>query len=116
MRVLWERHPMTAKDVADAVGPRNGWSERTVKTLLGRLVKKGAVRFREDGKRYLYSPRISQRVMVRAESRSFVDRVYGGEASPLLAQIIGESELSADQIAALRKLLDEKQGDDGGAE
>lgn len=111
MTVLWAKSPMTATEVAAAVGPENEWSERTVKTLLGRLVKKGALRFKEDGKRYLYSPRISRRVMVREESRSFVDRVFGGDASPLLAQIVKDHHLSPGEIDALRRLLDEKEAD-----
>lgn len=110
MRIIWDGHPVTASEVAAAVGPRTGWSERTVKTLLGRLVRKGALRFKEDGKRYLYSPRISQRVMVREESRTFVDRVCGGQASPLLAQIVKDHDLTPDEIDALRRLLDEKEG------
>jgi BlaI family penicillinase repressor len=108
MNVVWDRHPVSANDVAETLEPRTGWSSRTVKTLLGRLVKKGALAFREEGRRYLYRPRVERTAMVTRESRTFIHRVLGGQASPLIAQIVDDCELSAEEIAALRRLLDEK--------
>ena len=110
MRVVWDQHPITAVEVAELVEPRTGWTERTVKTLLSRLVQKGALRFKSEGKRYQYRPAVSRSAMIRAESRSFLDRVFDGQASPFLAQIVRQSKLSPDEIAQLKKLLDEKGG------
>jgi len=108
MHVLWERSTATAQDVHAALDRGRQWSPRTVKTLLSRLVKKGALRFEVEGKRYLYRPRVSREQCVRAESRSFADRVLGGSASPLIATFLRESKLSPREIDELRALLDEK--------
>ena len=56
MNVLWESSPRTANEVADELCERMKWHPKTVKTLLGRLVTKGALRYREEGNRYLYRP------------------------------------------------------------
>jgi BlaI family penicillinase repressor len=108
MHVVWERGTATAQEVHEALDRGRRWSPRTVKTLLSRLVKKGALQFEVDGKRYLYRPRVSREQCVRAESRSFADRVLGGSASPLIATFLRESKLSAREIEELRALLDEK--------
>ena len=82
MKVLWESSPRTASDVVEALCEPMQWHPKTVKTLLGRLVKKGVVRFREEGNRYLYRPAFERERYVEQESRSFVDRVFGGDATP----------------------------------
>ncbi|MDF1800903.1 MAG: BlaI/MecI/CopY family transcriptional regulator [Planctomycetota bacterium] len=115
MLLLWERAPRTANDVAATLGPVHDWNERTVKTLLARLVKKGALAATPDGKRYLYEPAISRDACVRRETRSFLDRVFGGSASPLLAHFVREGELGAGELEELRALLDAEAGEPGGA-
>jgi BlaI family penicillinase repressor len=108
MRVVWERHPITARQVVEALAGIRDWSDRTVKALLARLVKKGALGFRETGPRYEYHPLLSRDECVSAESRDFLERVHDGEVSPLLRHFLAESKLSADDIADLRRMLDER--------
>lgn len=108
MSVVWDEHPVAASRVCAVVGPRKGWVDRTVKTLLGRLVRKGALGFRVAGRHYLYHPKVSREDCVRAESKSFGRRVFGGETSPMLLNMIREADLSAEEVAELRRILDEK--------
>ena len=111
MRVLWQRgkDPLTAQEIVDELAPRKEWSPRTVKTMLNRLVKKGALGFKAEGKRYLYSAKVSQEQCVRQESRSFLDRVFGGSAAPMLNYFVQNAKLSDQEMAELRKLLDSKR-------
>lgn len=111
MNVLWEQSPGTAMDVSEALKEKTDWSPKTVKTLLGRLVRKGVLRFREEGNRYVYTPAIPRQRYVREESASFVDRVFGGESTPALMHFVRTSRLSQEDIDELRRILDEKQGD-----
>lgn len=104
MNVLWEQSPRTALDVAEALQRH----PKTVKTLLGRLARKGVLRYREDGNRYLYSAAIPRQRYVREESASFIDRVFGGETTPALVHFVRSSRLSQDEIDELRRILDEK--------
>ena len=105
MTVLWESSPLTGSEVAERVGGH----PKTVKTLLGRLVKKGVLRYREEGNRYLYRPVFPRERYVAEESRSFVDRVFGGEATPALLHFVEAAELTEDDIRELREILERKE-------
>src|SRR3954463_2829046 len=109
MQVLWQASgPLTANDVVDRIAKPNGWNPRTVKTLLNRLVKKGALGFQAEGKRYHYTPRVSRDACVRRESRSFLARVFGRAVGPMLAQFVDEAPLTPDEIRKLREILDRR--------
>lgn len=109
MNSIWEDPPRTAQQVCESLAPQKGWSDRTVKTLLGRLLKKGVLGFEREGARYLYHPLRSRDECVRQEHRSLLERVHGGEASPMLAHFLRESDLSSNEIEELKRILDEKE-------
>jgi BlaI family penicillinase repressor len=111
MRVVWENHPIDAASVAAEVKGRRDWSEQTVKTLLSRLVRKGALGYDVEGKRYLYRPAVSRSESVRRASRSFVERVFGGATRPALLQFVRESDLSPEEIEELERLLEGRDGE-----
>ena len=73
MRVVWQHREVTAADVIEQLVPETGWNHRTVRTLLGRLVDKGALVAEEEGNRYVYRSKGTERRCVRDESRSFVE-------------------------------------------
>jgi BlaI family transcriptional regulator, penicillinase repressor len=105
MEVLWADSPLTASEVAERVDPTRGWSERTVKTMLGRLLAKGALLHQEDGRRYLYRPAVERSDYAARETRRLVDRLFGGRAAPLVAQLAQEEALTDTDIAELEALL-----------
>lgn len=109
MDLVWAKHPQSAGDVARALAPQQDWSEATVKTLLSRLVKKGALKFEREGKRYLYSPAVGREACVRDEAKSFADRVFGGKSSPMLSWFVEEAPLTDEEIEELQQLLARKK-------
>jgi BlaI family transcriptional regulator, penicillinase repressor len=109
MALVWERSPVAAGEIVDSLSQRRGWHSRTTRTLLDRLVKKGALKATLVGKRYLYEPLLSLNACIRQESRSFLERVFGGEAAPMLLYLVRESKLSSDEIKELKRLLSEKE-------
>jgi predicted transcriptional regulator len=106
MEVLWETSPLSAADVGQRLEGARDWSLQTVKTLLSRLVAKGAVAAEEDGRRYLYAPLVDRADHSIRESRRLVDRLFGGRVSPLVAQLAEAETLSDDDIAELKALID----------
>jgi predicted transcriptional regulator len=108
MNALWQRSPLTANEVVEALAEKSGWSAATIKTMLNRLVAKRALRFRAEGKRYLYFPAVQRDACVRSETRSLVDRLFGGATAAMLAHFVEDARLSRKEIAELRRLLDEK--------
>ena len=106
MDVLWRLSPQTADDIVAELAERTGWHAKTIKTLINRLLGKGAVTAQKDGRRYLYSARLRREDWQRRESRSLLDRVFGGKVAPLLAHFSQHEKLSAGEVAELRKLID----------
>ena len=80
MEVLWDKNPLSATDVCDAICTQRDWSIATVKTLLSRLVQKEAVGTEPQGRKFLYRPLIERSDYVGGESRRLVDRLFGGSA------------------------------------
>ena len=107
MDVLWERPRRTAAEVCDEVCTARGWSLATVKTLLSRLVQKGALASEPDGRRFLYTPLIARAAYVGGESRRLVDRLFGGSAASLVAHLAETEALSEDDLAEIEALLRE---------
>jgi predicted transcriptional regulator len=70
MEVLWDEAPLGAADVAERVDPERGWSAKTVKTLLSRLLAKGALIHEEEGRRYLYRPQSPAAISSRTNRAS----------------------------------------------
>lgn len=105
MQVLWRHHPMTANDVVTALDNDKDWHEKTVKTLLNRLVSKGALGFNKDGRAYLYYPLIAEQDYQQQQSRSFVERLFAGRIAPLVAGFASQKKLKADDIAQLKQLI-----------
>ena len=113
MQVLWERGPSTADDVMQALSGVSDWQDATVKTLLNRLLNKGAIAAAKEGRRYLYSPVLAREAWVAQQSEGLLERLFGGRVAPLVAHFSERGRLSEADVAQLRKLLEEIDDDAG---
>jgi predicted transcriptional regulator len=107
MEALWRRQPLGAEDVVARVAAGQGWTEATVKTLLNRLLSKGAIAAEKDGRRYLYRPVLKREDYVLDESTSLIDRLFGGRVSSLVTHFSEREKLSAEDVAELKRLIAE---------
>lgn len=107
MRVVWDRNPITAAEIIDKLSEGDpSWHPVTAKTLLNRLVKKGALGFLVDGRTYWYKPLVKEKECVNAASASFLGRVFSGSLSTMVAHFVEQRRLTPKQTRELRKLLD----------
>ncbi|MGB3119966.1 MAG: BlaI/MecI/CopY family transcriptional regulator [Verrucomicrobiales bacterium] len=108
MEALWESAPQTASEVTKTLRPTMNWAENTVRTLLTRLVEKGALKTGENasGTR-TFLPAVKREACVRAEGESFMQRMFGGAAKPLLVHFAQNSKLTAEEVKELKKILDQ---------
>ena len=97
--------------LAAELGASQGWQPATVKTLLNRLLNKGAIAAEKDGRRYLYTPVLQRADWVDAQSRGLLDRLFKGRVAPLVAHFSEQGKLSRKDIAELRRIIEEL--DDG---
>jgi BlaI family penicillinase repressor len=109
MRVVWAKNPVTAADIIDQLLKEDPtWHPVTAKTLLNRLVKKGALGYDLDGRAYVYRPLVKERDCVNAASSSFLERVFGGSLQTMVAHFVEHRKLSPKQVKELRKVLEEQ--------
>lgn len=107
LAVLWEKGAATAEDVVAALAKPRNWQGSTVKTLLGRLLKKGAVRAEKDRRRFIYSPTLAREEWLSHESESLLNRLYGGRVAPLVAHFSRHRKLSKRDVRELKRLIAE---------
>src|SRR3954469_5203641 len=109
MEPIWAGGACTAADVINALRTTHDWNHSTIRTLLARLVEKGALAYDVDGSRYIYRAAVSRQQCVRQEGRSFLEKAFGGDVAALLAHFVAEASLDQDQIEQLRQLLARKK-------
>ncbi len=111
MEALWRRSPLTAEEiVAEVAGPK-GWSEPTVKSLINRLLTKGAIEAEKAGRRYLYRPCVDRSAYLSQESRGLLDRLFDGRIAPLVSHFSRTNQLSPEDLAELKRLIAELDDD-----
>ncbi len=106
--VVWNEGGLTASEIADRLPAEIQWKLKTVNTFLARLVAKGVLVVERDARAFRYQAKIPRERCVRAESASFLQRVFGGAAAPLLVHFCETADLSDDEIAELRRILKKK--------
>ena len=109
-RVLWELSKATVREVYEAFPANRDIDFTTVQTYLRRLESKGYVRATLDGRTRVYAPKVKPRTVIRETIDDLVDRLFGGEALPLMRHLIEDRGISSEDLAALKKLLDELEG------
>ena len=108
MKVIWNNNPITSNSIVDALSGSTDWKPKTIKTLLTRLVKKGAVGYEDKRREYHYYPLIEESVLVKKESRSFLKRVFGGALKPMIATMVEREKLSKEEVEELKSLFENK--------
>ena len=105
LQLLWEESPLGATEIADRVPAGRDWSLATVKTLLSRLLAKGAVSAESEGRRFRYRPAVDRETIAGGQADRLVDRLFGGRVSPLVAQLADQREINPDDLAELEALV-----------
>jgi BlaI family penicillinase repressor len=107
MKLLWARNPQRSEELVAELGPSQGWSETTTRTLLSRLVKKGMVAADGEGRKFLYRPLVSQADYLHFESKGLIERLFDGQLGPFVAQFSEREKLTAEDVAQLKRLISE---------
>ncbi len=108
MEVLWQESPLSSQEVVERLAAQD-WNEKTVKTFLNRMVKKGVIGYETQGRKYLYSPNIKREDFIEEESNGFLDKVFKGNVKELLATFVQNKQLSKQELNYLKELLDKEQ-------
>ena len=109
MTCLWEHSPRTVMQLVDDLKEQVGWAKSTTITVLRRMEEKGLLRCEIVGRGKSYSPAVDREKAVAAETHSFLDRVYQGSVGLMMSAMAERQELSREEIAQLRAILDEAE-------
>ncbi|WHH60904.1 BlaI/MecI/CopY family transcriptional regulator [Petroclostridium sp. X23] len=109
MKLIWKNNPITSDILISILTDKMRWSSQTVKTFINRLLNKKVIDYEKSGRCYMYYPLISEKDCIKAENKSFLERVYDGAVGMLFTNFLEQESLSAKEIEALQELLEEKK-------
>lgn len=109
MKIVWSKGQCTANEILETLNSREPWHPKTARTLIGRLVKKRALTYKEDGRAYIYRPGITEEDAIAYYSQSFLERVFDGALAPMLAHFVESQRLTATDLKQLREVLDGRE-------
>lgn len=105
MEYLWEESPRTLMQIVKAMNEQVGWAKSTVTTMVSRMEAKGLLRYEEGGKAKLIYPAVSREEVAAQESKSLVDRIFGGSVTSLVAQFVNSGSITRQEMDELYELL-----------
>ena len=109
MRVVWTNTQVTSKEVISTLEEKLDWKQATTKTLLGRLVEKGALNTEQEGRKYIYSANIEEKEAIRSFTNHIFDRICRKKVGNVIESIIKDYTLSFDDIQRLEEILEMKK-------
>lgn len=112
MRALWDHPPLPLGEIIAMIGPENGWNGNTVRTLLVRLVEKGAAKAEKQGRNYLYSASAKEAECVMRETEHFLGKIFNGSPARLFAALSSSGKLSEQDCREIEELIQEMKGRD----
>lgn len=110
-RIVWGLKSATVRQVHDALPVGRDVDFTTVQTYLKRLEEKGYLKVRLENRTRIYAPRVKPRTVIRETVDDLVERLFGGDAMPLMQHLVEEKEFSTADIEQLRSLLNRLEGD-----
>ncbi len=111
LNVLWQRGASTVREVHDALSATHDTGYTTVLKLLQIMTDKGLVTRDESQRAHVYVPRYSEQRTQRQLLGDLIDRAFRGSPASLVMQALSATRASAEELTAIRHLLDQMEGD-----
>ena len=105
MRVVWANDQVTSKKIISVLQEKMNWTPSTIKTILGRLVEKGALNTELEGRKFIYTTNIEEKKAVRDYVEDILNRICNKKVGNVIGSIIEDHVLSFDDIDRLEKIL-----------
>ena len=116
MDILWSESPLTAAQIIERLDTSLQWNDKTVKTLINRLLNKNAIAFEKHGREYWYTPTLKQQSYIHSASRKFLQNFFDGSISSLVANFAQQEKLDPAEISELKALLQTLESGDADKE
>ncbi len=109
LRLVWQLNEATVQQVCDKLPGKRKITYATVQTMLRRLEKKGYIKHRVRGKAHVFFAVVKSEEVIKRSVGDFLDRLFGGDAIPLMQYLAEHGKIDADDIARLKKLIDKNK-------
>ena len=110
MKLLWKNKKMTSPEIVEELLKTSEWKDKTILTLINRLVKKGAVNAeKESGKAFLYSANINEDEYKQEQSNSLINKLFNGSISLMMSNFVKSNNISSEDIEELKKILESRE-------
>lgn len=104
MESVWQAKRQLPADILGRL-PSGKRSHRTFRTLLSRLVEKGAVSVEVEGSRHFYTAAVTRKACIKVASSSFAHRFFHGDIKEMLLHFVTTESLSSEELEELRNDL-----------
>jgi len=106
MEILWEKGPLSAKEISLIAADSIGWNKNTTYTVIKKLEAKGFIRRDEPG--FICTPLVSQTEVQKNETKSLLNKFFGGSRRALFSALLEDEKLTDREIEELRELIDKR--------
>ncbi len=113
MKIVWAEAPISTNQVVERLLKTSSWTEKTIQSMLARLVKKGVLDYQKQSRVYVYTPLFAEEEYLEQESSAFLNKFYSGTVNSMVVNFLEKDKLTKDEISALKKILDEKLNSGG---
>ena len=113
MRVLWLNQEATVAQVHEALLPDRGLAPTTVATMLVKMEKKGVVQHHLDGRRFVYSPTVTEEEVKRSMVGDLTERLFAGDVTALVSHLLAGHDTNPAEIEELKRLIAERESEEG---
>jgi len=108
MKVLWKSGPASVAEVHAALGTGR-LAYTTVATMLRKMEARGLVRHREQGRRFIYQPAVSEEEVNRSTTADLVERLFEGSLADAVSHLLDTHEVSMEELEHLERLIQERK-------
>ena len=109
MQLLWKMKRATARELTEELNQSEPIAHSTVQTLLRQLEAKGSVGHEQDGRTFYFFPLVQEEKVKKSAARELLQNVFAGSVGGLVAYLLEHEKVSADELAEIRKLVNEKR-------
>lgn len=106
MEIIWEREPVSAKEISFTAAEQFGWNKNTTYTVIKRLIEKEVLRRNEPG--FVCSSIVKRDEVQKTETKTLIDKLFGGSKKAFFTAFADE-KLSPDEVEALKALIEKKE-------
>ena len=109
LKILWKEDNLTSAQIVDELSKTTEWKNKTILTLINRLLKKKAiVATKKDNKAYIYSSNINEEEYKQSQSVNFINKLFNGSVSLMMTNFVKSNNISKEDIDELKRILESR--------